>query len=62
MGKAVIENGIMQSYEFTMPGNVKITVEEGVTAFGERCFFEQKKLTKIILPSTLESLDGWCLS
>ncbi|MBQ2596738.1 MAG: leucine-rich repeat protein, partial [Oscillospiraceae bacterium] len=62
MGKAVIENGIMESYEFTMPGNVKITVEEGVKGFGERCFFEQKKLTKIILPGTLESLDGWCLS
>ncbi|MCR4644405.1 MAG: leucine-rich repeat protein [Oscillospiraceae bacterium] len=62
MGKAVIENGIMESYEFTMPGNVKITVEEGVKAFGERCFFEQKKLTKIILPGTLETLDGWCLS
>ncbi len=62
MGKAVIENGIMESYEFTMPGNVKITVEEGVKAFGERCFFEQKKLTRLILPSTLESLGGWCLS
>ena len=62
MGKVVIENGIMESYEFTMPGNVKLTVEEGVTAFGERCFFEQKRLTKLILPSTLESLGGWCLS
>ena len=62
MGKAVINNGIMESYEFTMPGNVKITVEEGVKAFGERCFFEQKKLTKLILPGTLESLGGWCLS
>lgn len=62
MGKAVIKDGVMESYEFTMQGHVKITIEEGVRAFGSHCFYQQQNLTTIVLPKSLERLDGWCLA
>lgn len=62
MGNAVIKDGVMESFSITIPGNVKVTIEEGVRAFGHDCFKDKKNLTSIVLPKSLERLSGSCFA